>query len=177
MNLSSPVCSITNSKNMRTQFPKCCSFILFHHVSVIQMRQSLKWINCYQDIASVCLKRESKSNIIMGIFPFLPIFVTCFSLRTVLKWGERVIWLTQISLSSYLAARFCRTPGSCRYESFVMSSTPPGGASVSFGKTFDMFETICRIQSSDQNHEVVSSCTRILRVKQHAVASVSFSFR
>uniref|UniRef100_A0A2P2MP15 Myosin-17-like n=1 Tax=Rhizophora mucronata TaxID=61149 RepID=A0A2P2MP15_RHIMU len=40
---------------MGTQFPQCNSFILFHHVSVIQMRQSLKWINCYQNVACVCL--------------------------------------------------------------------------------------------------------------------------
>lgn len=49
--------------------------------------------------------------------------------------------LTYISLSSYLAARFCRTPGSCKYESLVISSTPPGGASVSFENTFEIFVT------------------------------------
>lgn len=57
--------------------------------------------------------------------------------------------LTYISLSSYLAAKLCRTPGSCKYDSFVMSSTPPGEASVSFGNTLEIFATTCNQFSSN----------------------------
>ena len=41
--------------------------------------------------------------------------------------------LTYISLRPYRQERLCRTPGSWRYASLVMSSTPDGGASVSLG--------------------------------------------
>jgi hypothetical protein len=46
-------------------------------------------------------------------------------------WAAAV--LTYISLRPYRQERLCRTPGSWRYASFVMSSTPDGGASVSLG--------------------------------------------
>ena len=46
-------------------------------------------------------------------------------------------------------AKFCRAPGSFKYESFVMSSTPPGGASVSFGNTFDILVMTCTSHQLD----------------------------
>lgn len=59
-------------------------------------------------------------------------------------WDEQdfEVDLTYISLSWYLAAKFCKTPGSCKYDNLVMSSTPPGGASSSLGNMFANFVTI-----------------------------------
>lgn len=67
--------------------------------------------------------------------------------------NENLKHLTYISLSSYLVAKLCRTPGSCKYDNFVMSSTPPGGASVSFGKTFEIFVTTYKKFSSQENKQ------------------------
>jgi len=40
---------------------------------------------------------------------------------------------------AYLTARLSKTPGSCKYDNLVMSSTPSGGASVSLGCISDIF--------------------------------------
>ena len=52
---NSPVSNIRNSKDMGTQFPKICTLVLFHHVGIIKMWQSLKWIYSNQNAACVSL--------------------------------------------------------------------------------------------------------------------------
>lgn len=49
-------------------------------------------------------------------------------------------------------ARFCKTPGSCKYDNFIMSSTPAGGASISFGNTFSRFVTTFLPKQSKELH-------------------------
>lgn len=52
-------------------------------------------------------------------------------------------------------AKLFKTPGSCRYESFVMSSTPPGGASVSFGNTFAILATTWNYNFMSHNAKLI----------------------
>jgi len=64
---------------------------------------------------------------------------------------------TYISFALYLAFRLRRTPGSCKYASFVMSSTPSSGNSGSLGWTALTFATTYK-----QMHHKYEQC--ILKV-------------
>ena len=93
------------------------------------MRQSLKWINSNQYTASVCLKSEKIGfNYTGQALPKIQLWCKDLS------YDEQInTELTYISLMSYLDFKFCRTPGSCKYANFVISSTPQDGESASLG--------------------------------------------
>ena len=59
---SSPVSNICNCEDMRTQLPKICTFVLFHHMGIIEMWQSLKWVYRNQNAASVSLGMQQNDN-------------------------------------------------------------------------------------------------------------------
>lgn len=43
---------------MGTQLTEFCSFVNSHHVVVIEVGESLKWIHSYQNIPSISLEEE-----------------------------------------------------------------------------------------------------------------------
>lgn len=131
-----PVCSICNSKWMWTQLTKGCSFILSHHMTIIEMRQSLKRIHSNQYVSSVSLNKRVRRMASV-------IFDRHARIEEKKLWWIRNIELTYISLISYLHFKLYKTPGSCKYANFVISSTPQGGKSASLGYTLEALTTIC----------------------------------
>ena len=55
---NSPVRTVSDSKWMRAQLTKFRAFVNPHHMIVVQVRKSLKWINSYQDIPGISLEEE-----------------------------------------------------------------------------------------------------------------------
>lgn len=54
-NNNKPVARICNRKEMRTQLSKSSSFVLLHHVDIIQVWQSPERIDSYQNVPRVSL--------------------------------------------------------------------------------------------------------------------------
>ena len=125
-----PVTGICDRKEMGAELPKGGALVLLHHVNVIQMRQSLERVHRNQDVPGVglsgCLTLSARWK------PGTQCSLDRKKKKIATKVSGRQV-LTYISLRPYRQERLCRTPGSWRYASFVMSSTPEGGASVSLG--------------------------------------------
>lgn len=62
----SPVSSICDGENMRTQITQGCASVLFHHMDVVQMRQPLERINCNQNASGICLPWRQKREVRSG---------------------------------------------------------------------------------------------------------------